>query len=329
MLMPSNTHFLLKLMLSSFVFLLQSTYTLAHPGIGIVKDSKGNIYYTDLQQVWKISNGHKSIAVPHVHTHELYIDAQDNLYGEHQFNNAAGDTFYHYMWQLQPNGKLDTVYPTQIAYQQINFSLARDKAGNEYYTRQFIKRPNDAHIYKKDRNGNETVFARGNFKGVTWLHPQNNGSLLFVQNNNVYKATPDGKVICLAKNIGSKQPSFHFSGNSITVWGVWQDAAANTYVAVFSDQAVKKIAPDGSVSNYYQSKGEWAPLHGVFDNEGRLWVIESSDKNEIRVVAANAVVPEKNQTFTIVYTSGILVTAILIYLLFTQPKKVAHKIQTA
>ena len=56
----------------------------AHPGVGIVNDSKGNIYYTDLKHIWKIDTlGRKSIAVPHVHSHELYMDEHDNLYGEH------------------------------------------------------------------------------------------------------------------------------------------------------------------------------------------------------------------------------------------------------
>ena len=36
-------------------FCLISIVVAAHPGIGIVKDSKGNIYYTDLKQVWKIA----------------------------------------------------------------------------------------------------------------------------------------------------------------------------------------------------------------------------------------------------------------------------------
>jgi hypothetical protein len=47
----------------------------AHPGIGIVMDSRGNVFYTDLSHVWKVEpGGAKSIAVRGVHTHELYID---------------------------------------------------------------------------------------------------------------------------------------------------------------------------------------------------------------------------------------------------------------
>ena len=56
----------------------------AHPGVGIVQDSAGNIYYTDLKQVWKLApDGKKSVAVPNVHTHELCLDGEDNLFGEH------------------------------------------------------------------------------------------------------------------------------------------------------------------------------------------------------------------------------------------------------
>ena len=56
----------------------------AHPGVGIVQNSRGTVFYTDLKQVWKITpNGEKSVAVPNVHSHELCLDADDNLYGEH------------------------------------------------------------------------------------------------------------------------------------------------------------------------------------------------------------------------------------------------------
>ena len=65
------------------LFCLLPILAYAHPGIGIVKNSKGIIYYSDLQQVWKIENGLKTIAVPGVHSHELYMDSADNLYGEH------------------------------------------------------------------------------------------------------------------------------------------------------------------------------------------------------------------------------------------------------
>ena len=76
--------------------------SLSHPGIGIVMDSHGNVFYTDLEHVWKISrDGKKSIAVHTVHTHELYIDSADNLYGEHLwYNGEATNTWGHRVWRL-------------------------------------------------------------------------------------------------------------------------------------------------------------------------------------------------------------------------------------
>ena len=74
---------IMKISITS-ILLLVTISSFAHPGIGIVMDSKGNVYYTDLTQVFKIDiNGKKTVVVKNVHTHELYIDKSDNLFGEH------------------------------------------------------------------------------------------------------------------------------------------------------------------------------------------------------------------------------------------------------
>ncbi len=275
-------------------------YALAHPGIGIVKDSKGNIYYSDLQQVWKISNGKKTIAVPGVHTHQLYIDNADNLYGENE--RTLSDTqFEHYLWVLRPGGQLDTLVEPQMAYLQMDYALSRDAAGNEYYIKQFVRRPDTGHIYKRLPDGTETIFAKGSFKGVSWLHPQADGCVLFVQQNHLYRASPNGSIKTVAQNIGSSHPTFALTGNSIIVYGIWQDEAQNVYAAAFSDQAVKKITPDGHISTYYQSEKNWAPTHGVFDAEGNLWLLESSDKNVARVTKVPTTTVAEEKTSNISY----------------------------
>ena len=73
-----------------------------HPGTGIVEDSKGNIYYTDLEQVWKISlDGKREVVVKNVHSHELFMDQQDNLFGEHLwYNGERANTWGYYVWRL-------------------------------------------------------------------------------------------------------------------------------------------------------------------------------------------------------------------------------------
>ena len=86
------------------VFLLCAFSAAAHPGIGIVRDSRGRIFYTDLQRVWMIEGNRKTVAVPGVHSHQLHLDAQDRLYGEHETWNAATNTYTHYMWRRWPDG---------------------------------------------------------------------------------------------------------------------------------------------------------------------------------------------------------------------------------
>lgn len=93
------------------VYLLFLSVAMAHPGVGIVMDGKGNVYYTDLHHIWKIDVRDKvSIAVHNVHSHELYMDEADNLYGEHLwYKGEATNTWGHYVWKLSPDGKLEKI----------------------------------------------------------------------------------------------------------------------------------------------------------------------------------------------------------------------------
>ena len=123
-----------------FFLLLIPFFSNAHPGIGIVKDSHNNIYYTDLAQVWKVSpNGTKTIAVPQVHTHELYMDAKDNLYGQHSlYSGEKTNRWSYYIWRLNATGKLDTILKPTDGFFIEDYSFARDATGAMYWIQQGI-----------------------------------------------------------------------------------------------------------------------------------------------------------------------------------------------
>jgi hypothetical protein len=305
-----------------FLFLLPFSIS-AHPGIGIVRDSKGNIYYTDLEQVWKISNGIRSIAVPHVHTHELYIDAADNLYGEH-VSTVSDYVFDHYLWVLKGNGDLDTVIEKTRAYQRNDYSLARDASGNEYYVKQFYSTGDTQHIYRRTPEGKETIFSTGNVNRVSWLHPQADGSLLYVKSNHLYLALGGDTAKLLASNIGSAEPRMK-GWNSPSTYGCWKDDKGNIYVAVFTDEAIKKISPDGEMTEYYRAERNWGPTHGVFDKEGKLWVLECSNTNQIRVVEArqsgNTAEPiEREIPWTLIFISSSVAVITIVTLLLLRKR---------
>ena len=111
-----------------------SGMALAHPGTGIVEDGKGNIYYTDLEQVWRIApDGSRSVAVPDVHTHELYIDAEDNLHGEHSwYEGEATNRWGWRAWRRSPDGRIAVDVPPTVGVRS-DYSFVRDSAGNMYY----------------------------------------------------------------------------------------------------------------------------------------------------------------------------------------------------
>ena len=122
----------------ALVLLFLSFFPLsAHPGIGIVRDSKGNVFFTDLKHVWKLTpGGTKSIAVHDVHTHELWIDTDDNLYGEHLwYEGDATGKWGHRVWKLAPNGTLTDIIPSRRGFRDDyrDFFFVRDKYGAMYW----------------------------------------------------------------------------------------------------------------------------------------------------------------------------------------------------
>jgi hypothetical protein len=117
------------------LLLLVTATAFAHPGIGIVVDSKGNVFYTDLSHVWRIApDGTKTIAVANVHTHELCTSTNRTLlYGEHLwYNGDALNTWGSRVWMRSPDGKVVDVVPSHPGFND-GFSFVRDAAGNSYF----------------------------------------------------------------------------------------------------------------------------------------------------------------------------------------------------
>ena len=250
----------------------------AHPGIGIVKDSRGNIYYTDLKQVWKISlNGTKTSVVNGVHTHELYIDEQDNLYGEHLwYNGESQNTWGHYVWCLKNTGEL--VKDNTVEGFSTDYSFARDSTGNMYWVERFTT----SKIMKKSKNGEITKLAEGKFGFIGWLFAAKDGSLYFTENNRLHRLTPEDKLETLADNLGSKSTDFTLMGHNYDSYGIWTDTADNVYIAMIDSKKIIRIGAYGKPQTILASNSLWTVCSGLFDNDGNLWVLENSMTNEVR-----------------------------------------------
>src|SRR5687768_15883654 len=96
------------LLLAVLLLVLPLRSAFGHPGVGIVRDRQGNVFYTDLTHVWRITPaGRKSIVVRDVHTHELAIDSLGNVYGEDSRYLGSGegdDRWRTRIWRLGPDG---------------------------------------------------------------------------------------------------------------------------------------------------------------------------------------------------------------------------------
>lgn len=276
-----------------------------HPGIGIVKDKKGNIFYSDLEQVWKIStDGKRTIAVPNVHTHELYMDSAGNLYGEHLwYNGEQLNTWGHYVWSLKNDGSLTKVIEPKEGFLE-NYSFVRDDAGNTYW----VERWKVSRIKKKTPDGKVVTFAEGRWGDVRWMFATTTGIIYFTNWHNLYKVDSSGNVLLLANDIDRTKKEYKEEMHNL--YGIWTDAQENIYVAIRSGEIIKKITPVGEVSVVYQSNKPWTPTGGVFDNDGNLWVLEFNlgdvqvKKIDLKKAVTNAKNPSVGRTW---FLAGVVV----------------------
>jgi sugar lactone lactonase YvrE len=255
--------------LLGLVLIAFASAALAHPPVSVVIDARGNVYYSDLDQVWRVApDGTKSVAVPNVHTHELYLDAQGNLFGEHLwYEGERTDKWGHYVWKRDAAGRVSMVKPRTEGL-LTNYSFVRDAAGNMYWA-QFDK----GEIRKRAPDGAVTRVV-GELKAMRWLHVTPAGTLYVVDGSDLVRVR-DRRAVRLARSITTAQRH--------TVMGIWTDRAENVYLADHANRAVKRVTPDGRVSTVATSSFPWSPTGGAFAANGDLWILEASVTNQVRV----------------------------------------------
>ncbi len=262
-------------LLAATVLVLSATAA-AHPGIGIVRTKDGIVYFTDLTHVWRISlDGKKSIAVKNVHTHELLLDTNGNLLGEHLwYEGDATKKWGHRIWKLAPDGALTDLVKAREGF-RTDFSFVRDAADTHYFTE----------VEKKDklfrkRPGEGAQLVAGGFSDIRWMTAAPDGMIYLVDLRDVVRGTPEGRVQRIVTKLAKKR---WFQDERHLVMGLWLDGERNVYVAVYGDGAVKKITPGGSVATVATSRFPWAPTGGLITPEGDLWILEYSKTNSVRV----------------------------------------------
>ena len=251
-----------------------------HPGVGIVHDSRRNIFYTDLAQVWRLApDGTKSIAVSNVHTHELCLDSADNLYGEHLwYEGDATRKWGHYIWRRSPDGRVEKIIPATEGF-LTNYSFVRDATGNMYWADREAK--GGPAIRKRSADGTlTTVLQSTSLHDIGFMTTSPNGTIYLIDRSDLIRVEANGQKRVVAERLSENR----FKSNQRhKVQGLCADDSGNVWVAVSSLRVVKKISPNGKVSVAVRSPPPFTPNGVHATPDGHLWILEDSLQNRARV----------------------------------------------
>jgi len=270
---------MMKLFFIGLIFI--SISVTAHPSVSIIMDSKGNVYYSDLEKVWRIDiNGKKKVVVSGVHTHELFLDETDNLYGEHiWYNGEKADTWGHYVWRLSANGKLEKIIPSTEGF-PTDYSFVRDKNGNMY----LADRENKCQkVIRIGKDGTKTKLGDQCMENIRWMICNPEGLVYLIDVHDLKKVDREGKVTTIAEKLPNKKFSQLFVDPTHYLSGLSLDKQENIYVADYSGRQVKKVTPAKQVSVFAETKMPWSPTGSLLAPNGDFWILENSMTNEVRV----------------------------------------------
>jgi hypothetical protein len=266
----------------------------AHPSWGIVVSSAGDVYFSDLETVWKLDRAGKltvfRAGVSGRHVHELAIDAQDNIYGPDFSYEPATQKYITAIWRMAPDGKFAYLQsPSDHAPPGLGILL--DRADNMYSVDQNKHTRTQTLLLKRAPDGVVSTLAGGAFghadgKG-TAAKFSTIGALVFGGDGNLYvsddeyvrRVSMDGTVTTLAKDLlfrtaEDKPPLFAGSYGSLA--GLAADKDGNVYVADAGDRRLLKISNDGKVTVVYRCDPPFFP-NGVFATPGGdVFVLEFS-----------------------------------------------------
>lgn len=265
--------------------------TQAHPASGIVVDRAGNIFFSDLETIWKFdTNGKLTVfrkGERGRHVHELAIDEQDNVYGADVSYNPATEGWISDVWKMTPEGRF--VYllePTETPPR--GWSIWRDRAGNMYFIDQNNHTKRETLLLRRGPDGSVVTLAggayghadgRGNlpkFGSVGGMAFGADGSLYLTDGEFLRRVAMDGTVTTLASDLLSRTPEDSprlFAGQHGSLAGLGVDPGGNVYVADTGNRRLLKVNNDGKVQVILRSDPPYFPT-GVASAGTNLYVLE-------------------------------------------------------
>jgi hypothetical protein len=258
----------------------------AHPAWGIVVDRNNQIYFSDLETIWKIdAQGKLTVfraGVGGRHTHDLNIDEEGNLYGAENSYEPSTQRFFSAVWRMTPAGGFSYLLaPTDDPPE--GTSIWGDRGGNTYHATNYPER--ELLVLKRTPNGDVAVLVgsgnalRGYRQGVPYsvggMAFGADGALYLADGSNLRKVTADGRVTTLARDLAPENPAQSPPPVSpaTRLLGIVVDAQGHVFAADNGNRRVLKVTPGGAISTVARAEQPWAPT-GVALKDGNLYILE-------------------------------------------------------
>jgi hypothetical protein len=271
-------------------FTLHGCEARAHPAWGITVDRDNQIYFSDLETIWKIDAGGKlsvfKAGQSGRHIHELMMDESGNLYGEELTYDPATELFTAALWKMTPAGNFSyTLRPTTSPPKAM--SIWRTPDGNTYSASWKSNAEHETLILRRTPEGKVTVllgsaetadkFRQVVLYSIGGMAFGSDRSLYVADGANIWKVWTDGRVTALARNLAPEKPLDSPAGKSATtttsLLGIAVDAEGAIFAADLGNRRVLKLTPEGKVTTLVQSERPWSPS-GVALKDGNLYILE-------------------------------------------------------
>jgi sugar lactone lactonase YvrE len=266
----------------------------AHPPWGIVVTRGGVIYFTDIENVWKIDNtGRVTLVRPkrEGHVHELSLDPPGNLLGAENSYDPATKRFFSATWRMTPDGKFTYLLPL-TEHPPNGTSIWMDSGGNQYHVA--TDRQGELLVLKRAPSDSIQVlvgtkealrsYRQGVPYGTGGMAFGQDGALYFTHGPNASKLVPGGAVTPLVRNMG-RESSADTSERYTALMGIAVAANGDVFLADYWNGRVLRLGPNGKQTTVLKVEAPWFPC-GVAVHGNGLYVLEEGHTPDWKSIGA-------------------------------------------
>jgi hypothetical protein len=266
---------IVPLLLAAGAALLASAAA-AHPPYGLVADRAGNVYFSDLEAVWRLApDGRLSLFRPgaDAHVHELALAPDGAVEGDYNHYESESGTYRAGIWHRTPDGRETWVLAPNGAPPK-GIGLWQDRAGNRYTAQWVSNDDRRTMLFRRAADGRVTLlfgpqdkaakFREVLVSSVGAMAFPADGSLVLADGHLLRRVPPGGAAAILYQ--GPAEGSLR---------GLFAAPDGRVLAADMGRRIVLAVAPGGKAETLYEEKAAWLPT-AVALSGPRLLVLEAN-----------------------------------------------------